>query len=185
MKPDAVQRGVVGEILARFERAGLKIIGSKLMEVDKALTMKHYQKDSEWHKKIGGFNIEDCEKFGLDVKDIFGTDDPEKIGRTVNEWLFDIFSSGPVFAFVFEGPSAVSKIRTLVGSTFPETAPPGTIRGDFGLDSGFSSLKRKRACFNLIHASGTPDEAEAEIDMWFKPEEIITYSRSDHGVYNY
>ena len=185
MKPDAVQRGIVGEILARFERSGLKVIGAKLMPVEKELTIKHYKKDKDWHKKIGELNIQDCEKFGLDVQDIFGTEDPVKVGEMVNEWLYDIFSVGPVFAFVLEGPNAVGKIRTLVGSTFPETAPPGTIRGDFGLDSGFSSLKRKRACYNLIHASGNVEEAEAEIEMWFDKDDLLDYKRLDHEIYSY
>lgn len=185
MKPDAVQRGVVGEILHRFERAGLKIIGAKLVLADKDTAIKHYQKDEAWQTKIGEFNIKDCETFGLDVEDIFGTSDPLEIGKQVNSWLYDLFSMGPVFAFVFEGPNAVAKIRTLVGSTFPDTAPPGTVRGDFGLDSGFSSLKRKRATLNLIHASGAVDEADEEIKLWFNENELLDYRRVHEDLYSY
>lgn len=185
LKPDAVQRGIVGEIIQRFERAGLKIAGAKLLNAPDDVVKKHYEKDEAWQTKVGNINISDCEQFGLDVKDIFGTEDPLEIGKQVNNWLFDMFTLGPVFAFVLEGPNAVAKIRALVGSTFPDTAPPGTIRGDFGLDSSFSSLKRKRATLNLIHASGAPDEAEYEISMWFKPEEVLNYKRADEGVYAY
>lgn len=185
LKPDAVRRGIVGEILDRFEQTGLKIVGAKLLQADKEIAKKHYYKDDEWHRKIGELNIQDCEAFGLDIKDIFGTTDPVEIGKQVNEWLFNMFEVGPVFAFVFEGPNAVSKIRTLVGSTYPETAPPGTIRGDYGLDSPITSLERKRAVFNLIHASGAPDEAEAEIKLWFRPEEILSYRRTNDDLYSY
>lgn len=185
MKPDAVQRGVVGEILHRFERAGLKIIGAKFVQADKDTAMQHYMKDAVWQKRVGEFNIKDCEEFGFDVKEVFGTDDALEIGKQVNEWLFDVFALGPVFAFVFEGPNAVAKIRALVGSTFPDTAPPGTIRGDFGLDSGFSSLKRKRATLNLIHASGLPEEAEEEIKIWFSTDELLSYKRVHEDLYSY
>lgn len=185
MKPDAVQRGVVGEILHRFERAGLKVIGAKMVQADRSKAMKHYMKDEEWQTKVGGFNIKDCVEYGLDPVAVFGTDDPLEIGKQVNEWLYDLFALGPVFAFVFEGPQAVAKIRTLVGSTFPDTAPPGTIRGDFGLDSGFSSLKRKRATMNLIHASGIPEEAEEEIKIWFDKDELMEYKRVHEDLYAY
>jgi nucleoside-diphosphate kinase len=185
MKPDAVQRGIVGEILLRIERAGLKIVGAKLISADKEITKKHYKKDAAWHKKIGEFNIQDCEKFDLDVEEIFGTSDPVKIGEIVNKWLFDMFDTGPIFAFVFEGPNAVEKIRGLVGSTYPNSAPAGTIRGDFALDSPFTSLKRKRAVFNLIHASGTVDEATEEIKLWFDEKELLSYKRTHDELYSY
>jgi nucleoside-diphosphate kinase len=185
LKPDAVKRGVVGEIVHRFERAGLKVVGAKLVQADRGQAEKHYKKDESWHKKIGEINIKDCENFGLDVKDIFGTDDAVEIGQQVNEWLYDMFAIGPVFAFVFEGVNTVSKIRNLVGSTFPDAAPPGTIRGDFGLDSSFSSLKRKRAVLNLIHASGAVEEAEEEIKLWFDDTELLSYRRIHEDLYNY
>lgn len=185
LKPDAVQRGIVGEILDRFEQTGLKIVGAKLLQADKDLAMKHYKKEEDWQRKVGELNVQDCEAFGLDIKDIFGTTDPVEIGKQVNEWLFNMFEVGPVFAFVFEGPNAVAKIRSIVGSTYPDTAPPGTIRGDYGLDSTLTSLEHKRAVFNLIHASGTPDEAEGEIKLWFKPEEILSYRRTHENLYSY
>jgi nucleoside-diphosphate kinase len=185
LKPDAVQRGVMGDILSRFERAGLKVVGAKLIKADKDTAEKHYKKDKEWQKKVGNIQISDCEKFGLNAEEIFGTEDPAEIGEIVNGWLYGLFDEGPVFAFVFQGPGAVDKIRALVGSTFPDTAPPGTIRGDYGLDSSFSSLKRKRAVFNLIHASGTAEEAEEEIGIWFTEEEILEYKRADEDVYRY
>lgn len=185
LKPDAVYRGISGEILSRFERAGLKIVGAKILHATQDTVKKHYQKDEAWQKKIGDINIKDCQNFGLDVKEIFGTDAALEIGKIVNSWLYEMFELGPVFAFVFEGPFAVAKIRSLVGSTFPDAAPPGTIRGDYGLDSSFSSLKRKRGVLNLIHASGAVDEAAYEIGLWFKEDELIQYKRSHEDIYSY
>jgi len=185
LKPDAVQRGIAGEILTRFERAGLKVVGAKLITADPNVVRKHYKKDAGWHKKVGELNIKDCEEYGLDIKKIFGTDEAEEIGRIVNGWLFAMFDIGPVFAFVLKGPNAVKKIRDLVGNTYPNMAQAGTIRGDFGLDSALTSMKRKRAVLNLIHASGTPEEAEDEIKMWFKDEELVNYKRSHEDLYSY
>jgi nucleoside-diphosphate kinase len=185
LKPDAVKRGITGEIIDRLEQPGLKIVGAKLIRAGRAEAEKHYQKSEEWHKKIGEFNIKDCEDLGINVEEFFSTTNPVEIGRQVNEWLFALFDEGPVFAFVFEGPNAVKKVRNLVGSTYPDTAPAGTIRGDYGLDSAVTSLQRKRAVFNLIHASGTVDEAKEEISIWFNPEELLDYRRADEDVYNY
>jgi len=185
LKPDAVQRGIVGDILQRFERAGLKIVGAKLLEADQEVVKKHYKKDEAWHRKIGELNLKDCGEYDLSAMEIFGTVEAEEIGRIVNGWLYDMFKIGPVFAFVFEGPNSVKKIRDLVGHTYPDAALPGTIRGDFGLDSALTSMRRKRAVLNLIHASGTPEEAEEEINMWFNEDELLKYKRTHDDLYAY
>ena len=185
LKPDAVKRGLVGEILHRFERSGLKVVGAKILNADQDVAKKHYKKDEEWHKKIGELNIKDCNQFDLDIEEIFGTLDPLEIGVMVNDWLFEMFALGPVFAFVLEGPDCVAKIRSLVGPTYPIVAPPGTIRGDFGLDSAYVSMINKRALLNLIHASGTNDEAVEEIKLWFKEEELLSYKTSQDDFYSY
>jgi nucleoside-diphosphate kinase len=156
-----------------------------LLEAEQEVVKKHYQKDKAWHKKIGELNLQDCDAFGLSAEEIFGTEDAEEIGKMVNEWLYEMFDLGPVFAFVLEGPNAVSKIRDLVGTTYPDKAPPGTIRGDFGLDSALSSMKRKRAVLNLIHASGNPKEAKDEIKMWFDEDELLDYKRIHEDLYSY
>lgn len=185
MKPDAVKRGIVGEILQRFERAGLKIVAIKILNVDELLGSKHYHHDDEWKLKVGYRNIEDCKLNGMTSLECFGTEDPREIGNSVDRRNAEFLASGPVIALVLEGPNAVAKIRSLVGSTFPDTAAPGTIRGDYGLDSALSGMKRKRTTFNMIHASGAVDEAEEEIKLWFKPEEIISYRRVHEDVYGY
>ncbi|MBD3365734.1 nucleoside-diphosphate kinase [candidate division WWE3 bacterium] len=185
LKPDAVKRGITGEIIDRFEQTGLKIVGAKLIKADRGVAQKHYKKDAAWHKKVGEYNLKDCEDLDVDPMEIFGTTDPTEIGSQVNEWLFSMFDEGPVFAFVFEGPNAVKKVRTLVGSTYPDAAPPGTIRGDYGLDSAVMSMQKKRALLNLIHASGTVEEAQEEISIWFSSEELLDYRRADEDVYHY
>lgn len=185
MKPDAVARGIVGEILHRFERAGLKIVGAKLLLIDKTFGAKHYNHDEQWKIKVGQRNIEDCERLGLTVMECFGTTEPREIGVKVDERNAEFLAKGPVFALVLEGPNAVRKIRTLVGSTFPDAALPGTIRGDYGVDSAFSGMKRKRTTFNMIHASGEVEEAIEEIKLWFKPEELLDYKRVHEEFYSY
>lgn len=185
LKPDAVKRGIAGEIIHRFERAGLKIVGAKLICISRELASKHYNKDDEWKRKVGNLQLENAKTYGLDVIKLFGTNDPVSIGNMVNQANFDFMVSAPVFAFVFEGVNAVSKIRILVGGTHPFSAQPGTIRGDFGLDSPLTSMLRNRTIYNLIHASGTIDEAKDEIALWFKPEEMFSYKRIHEDLYSY
>lgn len=185
IKPDAVKRGLIGEILHRFERAGLKIVAAKFTNVSEDLGLKHYVKDDEWKKVVGKKNIEECERFGLKVNIVFGTSDPLKIGSMLVKRNAEFLCSGPVLVFVMEGPNAVAKIRLLVGPTFPDTASVGTIRGDFGLDSSYVSALKKRTTYNLVHASGTIEEAEEEIKLWFKPKEILSYRRTHEDLYMY
>jgi len=185
LKPDAVSRGISGEILSRIERCGLKIVASKFTNVTKDLGRKHYAKDDSWKLSVGQRSIDECKEFGLDVMKIFETEDPLKIGDLVVERNAEFLNSGPVFAFVFEGPNAVKKVRNLIGSTFPESAAPGTIRGDFGLENSFSGTSRRRTTYNLIHASGNNEEAVEEIKLWFNPDEIVDYKQLHEKYYNY
>ena len=185
LKPDAVKRGVVGEILHRFERSGLKIVGAKLVNVDEKLAIKHYPNSKEWKITVGERTIADCKKYGIDLKKNIGVTDPLEVGELVKKWNVEFLMSGPVLAFVFEGVHAVERVRSLVGPTVPVLASPGTIRGDFSLDSAIAANKRKRAIFNLIHASGSTDEANKEIKLWFKPKEILSYKRIHEDLYSY
>lgn len=185
LKPDAVKRGIIGEILLRFERAGLKISAAKLVNVTKEFGAKHYCHDEEWQIKVGERNIKECLDGGLDAMKVFGTRAAKEIGLLIDKRNAEFLASGPVFAFVLEGVNAVSKVRSIVGSTFPATALPGTIRGDFGIDSAYSGMKRQRTTYNIIHASGNLEEAESEIALWFKPGEILSYKRIHEDLYNY
>ena len=175
LKPDSVKRGVVGEILHRFERAGLKIVGAKFVLPDRELAHKHYKPSKEYFLAIGNRTLEDCERWGINPVDSMGTSDPEKIGEIVQVYLVDFLSSGPVLAVVLEGLHAVQNARSLVGHTVPLLAQPGSIRGDFGLHSAVSANFQKKAIVNLIHASGTLEEAKYEIDLWFKKSEVLDY----------
>ena len=147
LKPDAIHRGIVGEILNRFERIGAKIIGMKLMVSEKDTAMKHYTEDLA-----------------------------KRRGEKIREMMIEMLVSGPIVAIVFEGVDIVEVVRKLVGATEPKSAAPGTIRGDFAHVSYKYADERGIGIFNLIHASATPDEAEVEINVWFKPEELVSHS---------
>jgi len=185
MKPDAVKRGIVGEILHRFERAGLKIVAMKMVLVDDRLAEGHYTTSDEQIIGMGNKTLADCAKFGLSPVEKLGTGDPRKVGEMIWKWNLAFLKSGPVLAVVFQGAHAVENIRMLVGPTLPSVAPAGTIRGDFALDSAVAANERGRAIYNLVHASGSVEEAEREIKLWFKPQEIMDYKRIHEDLYNY
>ena len=136
IKPDAVQRGLVGEIISRFEKKGIKVVAMKMISVSKKLAEKHY----EIHK-----------------------------GKPFFEPTVAYIMSAPVVAMVLEGDNAIEMVRGMMGKTNPQDAAMGTIRGDYGQFIGR----------NLVHGSDGSDTAEFEINLWFKPEEISSYSRID------
>ena len=175
VKPDGVRRKVVGEILSRFERVGLKLIAAKLIWVDATHAGKHYRDDIAYHKSVGEKTLENYEKYGLDSKENLGTKDPVKVGQMVRRWNMTFLSSGPLFAMLLEGPQAIALVRKIIGFTFPFEAAPGTIRGDYGIDSAYQSNLEKRTAENLIHASGSKEEAVMERKLWFKEKEIYNY----------
>ena len=146
IKPDGVERGLVGEILKRFENAGLKIVGMKMVWIDRKFAEKHY----EAHK----------------AKPFF-------------KELVEFITEGPVVAFVVEGVHAVENVRRLVGATSPNEAAPGTIRGDFAHISMAYASKKGLGGKNVIHASGSKPEADAEIKLWFRKEELHSYTTVD------
>lgn len=185
MKPDAVKRGVVGEILHRFERSGLKIIGAKMLHPEREFVEKHYSASEENLRAIGNKTLTNYAESGVDVVAEMGTNDSLALGKQIIGWTIDYLISGPVMAIVLEGPHAIENIRTLTGFTLPLKAAPGTIRGDFGLESSISANKRKRSIYNLLHASGNKEEAEMEIKLWFKPGELLNYRRIHEDLYNY
>lgn len=176
IKPDAIQRGIVGDIITRFERVGLKLVGAKMLIPTRELADKHYPKDR--HAFIVGMankTLENYKEQGLDPIPDFGTDDPEKIGLKIQEWLVDFLVSGPVLALVLEGPHAIEVVRKISGFTLPSKAAPGTIRGDYSFDSSAMANLGKRPIRNLIHASGDPEEAQFEINLWFTDNELYDY----------
>lgn len=185
LKPDAVARGLSGEIISRIEKSGLKVVAAKLVKPNLETGLEHYKKGDDWKIKVGQRALEECKDFGLDIMEIFETDSPLEIGNLLVSRNAEFLNSGAVLALIFQGPNAVKKIRNLIGSTFPESAAAGTIRGDYGLENSFTGTKRKRTTYNLIHASGEIEEAEEEIKIWFKPEEIIDYKQVHEDLYGY
>lgn len=135
VKPDGVQRGLVGEVIARLERRGLRLVGAKFMQVSRELAEAHYAV----HK-----------------------------GKTFYDGLIEYITSGPVMAMVWEGPNAIAAVRQTMGATRPTEAAPGTVRHDYALEVGR----------NLTHASDTEEgNAAKEVALWFKPEELVDWSR--------
>ncbi|MDR7422952.1 MAG: nucleoside-diphosphate kinase [Armatimonadota bacterium] len=182
LKPDGVQRGLIGEVLGRFERAGLKVVGLKMVRPTAALLERHYPSDEGFLRTLGTKTREAFEAAGRDVTQETGTDDTLIIGRQVRQWLIDFVASAPVAAFVLEGTHAVAVTRKLVGDTLPFRAAPGTIRGDLSADSPTVANLQKRPVRNLVHASGTLEEAAFEIGLWFAAEELHDYRRVDEGL---
>ncbi len=183
LKPDAVKRGLIGEIITRFERVGLKLVACKMLQVSRELADKHYPLSRrEFIEGMGKKTLENYKDMGVDPKKEMGTDDPYEIGKVIREWLVEMITSGPVLAMVWEGPHAVELVRKITGHTLPLKAEPGTIRGDFSFDSSYLANAKKRAIKNLLHASGDPEEAEYEINLWFSKDEIHSYERAEEKV---
>lgn len=148
LKPDAIQRGLAGRIISRLEEAGLKIVGAKMIRVDEKFGKKHY------------------------------ADLAERRGEKVAKMMIQFLASAPVLALCVEGVEAVENIRKLVGATEPKSALPGTIRGDFSHVSFAHANKEGKAVENLIHASGSVEEAKAEVELWFGKGELYNYKLS-------
>ena len=171
VKPDGVQRSLIGEIIKRFERSGLKLAGMKMMVADPAFIEKHYTIDPEWRRITGEKTIKGYRDKGQTPP----SEDPHEITGIILGHLKTFMTSGPVVAMVWEGVHAVKIVRKLTGSTEPLSSDVGTIRGDYVIDSYQLADIDKRAIRNLLHASGTVDDAHKEIELWFKKEELIDY----------
>ncbi|HET8574948.1 MAG TPA: nucleoside-diphosphate kinase [Candidatus Paceibacterota bacterium] len=170
IKPDGVQRSLMGEIVSRFERTGLKFIAFKFLIPNEQQCWDHYQKDDVWFTEKGGNIVKDREKHGLPVEK-----EAIEYGKDIIRANAHYMTSGPVLAFVIEGNRSVAIVKKLVGGTEPTTSDVGTIRGDYTVDSYEISTVDDRAIRNLIHCSDSPEEAEREIKLWFKENEILEY----------
>jgi nucleoside-diphosphate kinase len=170
LKPDAIQRSLIGEVIRRIERTGLKLIAVKLVVAKEEQCWEHYRKDDEWYLKKGQRVIEDRKTHGLPIGE-----EATEYGKDIIRTIVEYMTSGPVLGLVVEGLGAVAITTKLVGSTEPSTSDVGTIRGDFTIDTYSLSAIDNRAVRNLIHCSDSPEEAEREIAIWFKPEELISY----------
>ncbi|MDP3974688.1 MAG: nucleoside-diphosphate kinase [Candidatus Jorgensenbacteria bacterium] len=171
IKPDGVQRGLIGEVIQRYERTGLKLVALKIVIPSETLVEKHYLLDLDWKQTSGQKTINAYKKKGH----MPPSDDPVKVGEVTLAKLKRFMSSGPVIVMVWTGMHAAGVVRKITGGTEPLTSDVGTIRGDFTIDSYEVSDEDNRATRNIVHASGSPEEAEKEILLWFKPEELLNY----------
>lgn len=179
IKPDGVQRGLIGTILKRFEQVGLTIIGLKFIWASKEQIITHYPETEAWFKKVGERTLTNYAKKGLDTKKVFGTDDALSIGKTVKGWLIDYLQESPLFFAVVEGYDVIEIVRKLSGNTIPLLSAPGTIRGDFSHDTIDLANEQNRPLRNIIHASDTIEDGEKEVNLWFTKEELFDYKRAD------
>jgi nucleoside-diphosphate kinase len=179
IKPDGVMRGLIGEIIHRIEKSGMKVVALKMLTATPEMVKAHYpMEDQAWLDRLGDKGISTFEGLGLDVKAHLGTDNKSEIGASVAESLVQFMTSGPVVAMIVEGIQAVDMVRKLAGHTLPFKAELGTIRGDFSVDSPAIANVEGRAIHNLFHASETLDEAKNEVQLWFGKEGFEQYMRS-------
>jgi nucleoside-diphosphate kinase len=179
LKPDCVQRAKAGEIIARFERAGFKIIAMKMLQATERQLEKFYPSTREWLVSVGEKALKNYRVYNLDIKKTLGTRDAYQIGVIMKKRIVEFTAASPVVAMVLEGNHAIDRVRTMVGDTIPLFAPPGTIRGDYSCTSPDEAYSYGSAIHNLIHASGSSKEAAFEIPFWFSPKEIMKYKRCD------
>ncbi len=173
VKPDGVQRGLVGEIISRFEKKGLKIIGLKFIKATRKKAEEHYSAfDDQWREMVGETLKKSYQNRGAK----FPYKSLIEAGETIRNATIDYLASGPITIMVLQGSNAVSTVRKLLGSTDPSSADIGTIRGDFTIDSYGLANTYDRSIRNLAHASGSVEEAEREIKLWFKTSELVNYN---------
>jgi nucleoside-diphosphate kinase len=170
IKPDGIQRSLVGEIIARFERAGLKIVGMKFGMCDEKKLWDHYNKDDAWYLRKGNGIIENFKAAGKEVKK-----EPLEYGKDIIRALVKYITSGPVLMLAIQGNQSIAVVRKLTGGTEPATSDVGTIRGDYTLDSYNMANMDDRAVRNLIHCSENVEDATRELGLWFTESEMLNY----------
>jgi len=181
VKHDGVQRGLVGDIIKRFEQRGLKLIAMKMVLPTAALADKHYVLTPAFIKKLGENTRNAAKARGVKMKET-----NEEIATRVKNWNMKYLTEGPVVAMVWEGFHSIEVGRKIVGPAESRQAPIGTIRGDFSTESYSMADALKRPLRNLVHASGNKEEADNEIKLWFKDEEVFSWDKARwkvmHGV---
>ena len=177
LKPDTVQRSLVGEVIKRFERTGLKISALKMIVPTEAQLLEHYNKSDEWYERKGKGVIEDLKSQCQEI-----TKEPIEYGKDIIRTIVHYMTAAPVVALILEGNQACSVVTKIVGTTEPSTSDVGTIRGDYTVDSYGHATYENRAVRNLVHQSESPEEAEREIAIWFKGEEIMSYVTAQERI---
>ena len=168
VKPDGVQRSLIGDLVQRIERTGLKIIALKMVVPTEEQVVAHYNKDDAWCLKKGNGIVENRKKNNMPVDK-----EPIEYGRDIMRQNIAFMTAGPVVAMVVQGSNAVAVVKKIVGGTEPTTSDVGTIRGDYTIDSYEHAGISERAVRNLVHCSDEVEEAGREIDVWFGADELI------------
>jgi nucleoside-diphosphate kinase len=177
IKHDAIQRGLIGEILKRFEQKGLKIAGMKMVQPTEEMVKKHYVITDEWAKKVGENTRKSAGKKGIKV-----TETDKEIAERIQQWNTDYLMEGPIIAIVFEGYHTIEIGRKIIGNTEARKADIGTIRGDFSVDSYDIAEQKKRSVRNLIHGSENSEQAENEVNLWFTKKELHAYKKKEWEI---
>ena len=177
LKPDTVQRSLVGELIKRFEQTGLKIVAMKMIVPTEAQLLTHYNKDDAWYERKGKGIVEE-----LTVQGKVIDKEPAEYGKDIIRTIVRYMTAAPVVALIMEGNKAVSVVTKIVGTTEPSTSDVGTIRGDYTLDSYSHATFENRAVRNLVHQSESPEEAEREIAIWFNDAEVMNYVTAQERI---
>ena len=177
LKPDTVQRSLIGEVIKRFEYTGLKISAMKMVVPTEAQLLEHYNKSDEWYERKGKGIIEDLKSQGKEI-----TKEPIEYGKDIIRTIVKYMTAAPVVTMIIEGNQACAVITKVVGATEPATSDVGTIRGDYTVDSYSHATYENRAVRNLVHQSESPEEAEREIKIWFKEEEVMKYVTAQERI---
>lgn len=177
LKPDTVQRSLIGEVIKRFEQTGLKLSAMKMIVPTEAQLLAHYNKDDAWYLRKGQGIVEELKAQGQEI-----TKEPIEYGKDIIRTIVRYMTAAPVVAIIMEGNKAVSVVTKIVGTTEPSTSDVGTIRGDYTVDSYSHATFENRAVRNLVHQSESPEEAEREIAIWFKDEEIMNYVTAQERI---
>lgn len=177
LKPDGVRKGLIGEVIRRFEQRDLKIVALEMFQPSHDLIDTHYPKSEEWITRLGNKTISTYEKYGFDLIKDFGTAEAKDIGPEIRKWLISYMTSAPLVKMIVQGVHAVDVVRKIAGPTMPYLAEMGTIRGDYSIDSPALANAEKRAVMNIVHCSETPEEAAHEIKHWFGDVKLYDYKR--------
>lgn len=178
IKPDGIQRSLIGEVIQRYENIGLKLVGVKMLVSTVEHIEQHYTLDSNWRRVTGEKTIKGYRDKGMTPP----SEDPLEITAKILEGLKKYMTAGPIIAMVWQGAHAVKIVRKITGGTEPLTSDVGSIRGDYVHDSYQMSDTDSRAIRNIIHASGSVEEADMEILHWFKPEELVDYRLLNEAI---
>ena len=174
IKPDGVERALIGRVIAQFEEAGLKVTALKMLKAGNDQVSKHYTDDESWLLSVGKKTKQSYLDKGIEVKE-----SEREIGMRVRSFLVNELTRSPIVAMVLEGNAAAEVARKIAGGTEPKKADPYTIRGRYSNDSYALADKKQRSVRNIVHVSEDSTIAEKEIKVWFTDKEICAYNRAD------